>query len=117
MHKLFFFLLVIFLFTGFSSRRSQKHQLVISNASVFDVHSGNVSRGNTIVIDDGAITAVLSSNPGIDAEKAIDAGGKLVTPGFMDVVAHLDDVFGDSVNAVQDIPASFELYRKKLNPD
>jgi hypothetical protein len=105
---LLLFLPVILL--GYS--QSVKHDLVILNASVFNA-DGSVSKGRTIVIDNGIITEVSVSK--VDGATVIDAGGKLVTPGFMDVVAHTDDIFGDSVQAMKNIPDSFEVYRRRFS--
>lgn len=71
------------------------HDLVITNASVLNTLTGEVAAHQTIVIDSGYISAVLDSTAGIPADTIIDAQNKLVTPGFVETVGHLDDVFGD----------------------
>jgi imidazolonepropionase-like amidohydrolase len=71
------------------------HQLVITNASVLNTLTGEVVKHQTIVIDSGYITDVLDSVTDVQAGTIIDAQNKLVVPGFIDAVGHLDDVFGD----------------------
>lgn len=51
-----------------------------------------------ILIEDEKITA-LESNPATGADKVIDAAGKLIFPGAIDVHTHLDMPFGGTVTA------------------
>lgn len=72
-----------------------RHQLAITNATVFNSVDGSVQRNKTIVIDSGYITGIVDAGMEIAADCTLDAQHKLVTPGFIDAVGHLDDVFGD----------------------
>lgn len=72
-----------------------KHQLVITNASVLNTLTGEVELHKTIVVDSGYIVAILDSVEDILADTILDAQDKIVVPGFIDAVGHLDDVFGD----------------------
>jgi hypothetical protein len=72
-----------------------KHQLVITNASVLNTLTGEIELNKAIVVDSGYIVAVLDSVEDILADTIIDAQDKVVVPGFIDAVGHLDDVFGD----------------------
>jgi len=65
-----------------------EYDLIIKNGEVFD-GSGGPSIQTDIAIKDGVIAKV---SPGIEghAERTIDAAGKIVTPGFVDVHTHYD---------------------------
>lgn len=65
-----------------------EYDLIIKNGEVFD-GSGGPSTQADIAIKDGVIAKVA---PGIegDADRTIDAAGKIVTPGFVDVHTHYD---------------------------
>ena len=73
----------------------ESHDLVIINATVFNSQTGEPVPGQMIVIDSGYITAIYNSPVEMAADSTLDAKGKLVTPGFIDAVGHLDDIFGD----------------------
>lgn len=73
--------------------------LVVEHARVLDVRSGQTLEDRTIVVDHGRIVTV--EPPGAappEAARAIDARGRLVTPGLIDVHHHTADVLGDSVS-------------------
>lgn len=90
------FVFLMLLFFGCTNPSAQQtHDLVITNASVLNTLTGEVDEHQTIVVDSGYITAVLDSFTDIAADTIIDAQNKLVTPGFVEAVGHLDDVFGD----------------------
>ena len=62
--------------------------LIIRNGEVFD-GTGAPSRKMDIAVKDGVIVKISESI--LDsADKTIDASGKLVTPGFVDVHTHYD---------------------------
>ena len=63
------------------------HDLVIRGGSVVD-GSGAPARPADIAIDGGRIS-IVGDVPG-DARETIDATGKLVTPGFVDIHTHFD---------------------------
>ncbi|HTF03855.1 MAG TPA: amidohydrolase family protein [Bacteroidia bacterium] len=71
------------------------HDLIIRNATILNTITGQTELHKTIVIDSGVITAVLDAETEVEADSIIDANEKLVTPGFIDAVGHLDDVFGE----------------------
>lgn len=95
MRWLAFASLFIISFFGCSDPPPPAHDLVITNADVLNTITGVVEQNKTIVIDSGYITSVLDSVTDITADSVIDAQGKLVIPGFIDAVGHLDDIFGD----------------------
>ena len=63
------------------------HDLIIRNGTVVD-GSGNAARDADIAVDGDRITAV--GEVGGHATREIDARGKVVTPGFVDIHTHLD---------------------------
>jgi imidazolonepropionase-like amidohydrolase len=75
---------------------------VIRNATIFDGEGGRIDNG-TIVLADGVIQAV--GGPEIPAPAGafeIDAGGRFVTPGVIDVHSHLGDYPSPGVPAHSD---------------
>lgn len=74
--------------------------LVIERARVLDVRTGTVLDGRTIAIDDGLIVSVAPGEDGPPpADRVVDARGRLVTPGLVDVHHHTAFLLGDSVTA------------------
>jgi hypothetical protein len=61
--------------------------LVLDNANVVDVETGDVARGVAVVIDGDRIAAV-TTDPPADAH-VVDAAGAYVVPGFNDMHAHV----------------------------
>lgn len=94
--------------------------LVIRNAMVLDVVEGRVRSNSTVVVDDGSIIDVLAEEvvpP--SATRTIDARGRLLTPGLIDVHHHTEYVLGDSITSgggfVADLtmqPDSITTYRE-----
>ena len=62
--------------------------LIIKNGEVFD-GTGAASKKVDIAVKDGVI-AKISESILDSADKTIDASGKVVTPGFVDVHTHYD---------------------------
>ena len=63
------------------------HDLVIRNASIVDGTGAPAFNGD-VAVDDGLITEV-----GVvagEGRREIDAAGKLLTPGFVDIHTHYD---------------------------
>ncbi len=63
------------------------YDLIVRNGTVVDGSGGAPSVAD-VAIKDGVIAAVGSIDG--SAEKEIDATGKLVTPGFVDIHTHYD---------------------------
>ncbi len=77
---------------------------VLLNANVVSTQDGSVSQGMSIIIDGGKIQQILPATSGVNvggSAKAIDATGKYVVPGFMDMHSH---AFNSVANAPGDFP-------------
>ena len=64
-----------------------KSALVVRNGTIID-GTGNAGFISDVEITDGVISAIGSNLP--DGKEEIDATGKLVTPGFIDIHTHYD---------------------------
>jgi N-acyl-D-amino-acid deacylase len=64
------------------------YDLVILGGTLID-GTGSAPRQCDIAVKDGRITS-LDPEPGAKAAETIDAGGRIVTPGFVDVHTHYD---------------------------
>ena len=65
----------------------KKSALVVRNGTIID-GTGNAGFISDVEITDGVISAIGSNLP--DGKEEIDATGKLVTPGFIDIHTHYD---------------------------
>ena len=75
---------------------------VIRNATVFDGEGGRIN-GGTVIIADGAVQAVGGAGLAAPAGALeIDAAGKYVTPGVIDVHSHLGDYPSPGVESHSD---------------
>jgi imidazolonepropionase-like amidohydrolase len=97
-------------FVLFSCGHRQRFQLVVKNASLFNVHTKQVEPNRTVLIDKGRITRIIDSKKmgGMSAYTVIDAKGKLLTPGFFDVHFHSLDILGDSCSMQPDSIARYQ---------
>jgi imidazolonepropionase-like amidohydrolase len=74
----------------------------ITGATVFDGEGGRIDNG-VVVLADGAVRAVGGADTPIpEGATRIDAAGKWVTPGIIDIHSHLGDYPSPSVEAHQD---------------
>lgn len=112
--KIFFLPILVLLF---SCSDNIRYDLVIKNATVLNVETGQKKEKQNILIKDGKILKITGQQ-NFNAQKEIDAKGKLVTPGFIDTHIHPTDVFGDYKDAPLYIPKdSVNHYRKKLSKE
>jgi imidazolonepropionase-like amidohydrolase len=114
--KMLFLVWITFLISSLGFANGQ-FDLVIKNAIVFNSKSATITPKQDILINDGIIVkVVLSSTTKYDAKKIINAQGKLVTPGFIDVHTHPTDVLGDDDNAPVEIKTdSIPIYKKRIS--
>ncbi|MBE7173915.1 MAG: amidohydrolase family protein [Williamsia sp.] len=111
---------IAFTFLSFATLTSfgqkGKFDLVIKNANVFDSKRGTLSSSQTILVKNGLIAKVTSRQKNYPATETIDAGGKLVTPGFVDTHIHPTDVYRSYGALPEYFPKdSLELYRKRVS--
>jgi len=71
---------------------------LIQNAQIIDGVSSDISTGSILIVD-GKISAVGSDLSAPDGAITIDAGGKFVTPGIIDIHSHLGNYPTPSINA------------------
>ncbi len=98
-HMKFFSILVALITVlspvGFSfAQPAEMYDLVITNARIVD-GTGNPWFRGSIAIRDGRIARVGRFDA-TGAKQTIDAGGKIVAPGFIDVHTHVEDIYGNS---------------------
>ena len=105
-----------FLITLASFGQTDKFDLAVENAKVFDSKKGTLSSNRTILIKDGIIVKVIGRQKNYYAAKTIDAGGKLVTPGLVDTHIHPTDVYRTYGKLPEYLPKdSLTVYRKRLS--
>ena len=75
-----------------AAQPAARYDLLIRNGRVLD-GSGNPWFPADIAVQSGRIVAV-GALPGAEAVRVIDAAGKYVTPGFIDIHSHADDGSG-----------------------
>lgn len=91
--------------------------MIIKNAAILNVETGEKKEQQNILIKNGKILKITDQQ-NFKFEKEIDAQGKLVTPGFIDTHIHPTDVFGDYADAPLFIlKDSVDNYREKLSND
>ncbi|HEX9966299.1 MAG TPA: amidohydrolase [Allosphingosinicella sp.] len=74
----------------------------ITGATVFDGEGGRIENG-TVVLADGVVQSVGGPDTAVpEGATRIDAAGKWVTPGIIDIHSHLGDYPSPSVEAHQD---------------
>jgi len=62
-------------------------RLLLTNVAVVDVESGNVTIGQSVLIENGHI-ATIDSNIPADGTQVVDGHGRFVIPGLFDMHAH-----------------------------
>jgi len=113
--KVLTFTLALFI-TLTSFGQAGNYDLVIKHARVFNSKTGALAPNQTILIKGGVITKVTGDRHNYPAKKTIDAGGKLVTPGFIDTHIHLTDVYRSYGPLPEYLPKdSLEVYRKRVS--
>jgi N-acyl-D-amino-acid deacylase len=91
--SLILFSLICWVATPIVESQSTMYDLVIGNARIID-GSGNPWFRGSIAIKDGRIVKV-GRFEGADSKNYIDAKNQIVAPGFIDVHAHTEDIYGN----------------------
>ncbi|MEO6732778.1 MAG: amidohydrolase family protein [Ferruginibacter sp.] len=111
-----FMLALAFLATLTSFGQTEKFDLVIKNATVFDSRTGTLSSNQTLLIKGDIIVKVTGNQKNHAAAKTIDAKGRLLTPSFVDTHIHPTDVYRNYGALPEYLPKdSLDLYRKRLS--
>jgi imidazolonepropionase-like amidohydrolase len=116
-----FFIAGFLLVMGGCTPDPGKADLVIRNAAVFDSKTASVTPNRTVVVRDSLIAAVVPAGASRvpDAERTIDADGRLLTPGLIDVHHHSAIVFAgpDATDGAEPAlsmdPDSIAAYRRE----
>ncbi len=89
------------------------YDLAITDARIFDVHTGQTPGRSTILIRHGRIARIVAEErrPSFSASDTLDAAGRLVTPGLIDVHFHAGTILADSLSMA---PDSIRHYRENL---
>ncbi|MBG6145706.1 hypothetical protein IWQ51_003850 [Labrenzia sp. EL_142] len=93
-------------FICFSPGHAQDHDLVITAGRVIDPETGLDGIRN-VAVTDGKITAI-SEFP-LDGKMIIDASGHVVSPGFIDLHAHGQNIGDYRMQAMQGVTTALEL--------
>jgi adenine deaminase len=74
------------------ARREQPAETVIKNASIINVHTGELRHNRSLLISNGRIAAVTETGVGEAAEQStiIDAKDEILAPGFLDTHVHYE---------------------------
>jgi N-acyl-D-amino-acid deacylase len=80
-------------FSKTSAATDSLYDLAVLNARIID-GTGNPWFRGAIGIKNGRIVKVGNVNPG-EAKETIDAGGKIVAPGFIDVHTHVEEIYNN----------------------
>jgi dihydroorotase len=78
------------------AQQTAKYSLLIKGGHVIDARNG-LDAVRDVAIADGKIAAVAADIPAADAERVVDATGLYVTPGLIDIHAHV--FWGTEANA------------------
>ena len=75
--------------------------ILITNAHIIQGNGEAIENGSVLVVD-GKISAIGAGAIDGEADVSVDAGGRYITPGIIDIHSHLGDYPSPSVNAHND---------------
>ena len=100
----------------FGCKPDKVHDLAIKNVKVLNVLTGEIQSNKTILIDNGKINQIISTDQSFKAKENIDGNNKLVTPSFIDTHIHPTDILGDYDNAPKKLQKdSLAIYKKRIS--
>jgi imidazolonepropionase-like amidohydrolase len=111
--KSLFLSLVIFISSGVTIKAQQVESTLIINANIYDGNSEHLKKGQSVLIEGNIIKKIASSIKAPKGAEVIDAKGATLSPGFMDIHAHLALNTGpaDMFYAPSDYHAALTLYQ------
>jgi hypothetical protein len=70
------------------------NSLLLNGITIVDTRTGNLSPDMAVLMDSGRITAIapIAELAGSDAAQLVDARGKYLVPGYLDMHAHSADL-------------------------
>jgi hypothetical protein len=104
---------IILSFLSCNKHSTESHQLVIVNASILNVHTGQIENNKSVFIRNGQIKKISKTNTSdYTLKNFIDAKERLLTPAFIDVHNHLNFIFGDTTEITN--PGDFQISRRLI---
>lgn len=88
--NLFYFSIGLIAFLVFNGCQTEQYDLVVLNGTIYN-GKGEAGEINDIGINDGKISKI-GNLKNVKAENTIDASGLAVSPGFIDLHAHLEEL-------------------------
>lgn len=104
--SLLILLCALFTYNSFGQAKTQGFDVVILNGRVIDPET-NIDKVSHVGIRDGKIAAITEKE--ISGRKTIDATGHVVSPGFIDIHAHGQNIGDYRMQAMQGVTTMLEL--------
>jgi cytosine/adenosine deaminase-related metal-dependent hydrolase len=93
----------------------QPPDLIITDCAILDVRTGDITRNQQVVIDNGLIEDIrpaTGAHP--TASTVIRANGRLLLPGFIDVHSHTEYLLGDSVTVSGSLITNLSMHEDSI---
>ena len=88
-----FLWLVLWMFCGWATAQDR---IIIRGGTLVDVREGNLIEGAVVVVEGDRIVSVSGADEAVPfGEQTIDAAGKYILPGLIDLHVHYDDWAGE----------------------
>ena len=87
-----FIFCVIFVLSAVTAQAAKDQpepKTLITNARIFDGHSETLADGVSVLVEGNKIAKIAKSIPAPDGAEVIDAGGRVMTPGFIYAHEHI----------------------------
>ena len=87
--KLSSIVIIVFILLNVGCTNTKHHDLLITNASIIDVKTGEILKNRVVAIDSNRITAIYRGTIHFgDSTQVLDANGKYIIPGLWDMHTH-----------------------------